>query len=78
MIPRAIEIDVDEIVLTGFPELDRQLVLDAMRIELARLMVERPPTADRVDSRPVEIEATRSSAQLGTRLARAIHRRLVP
>lgn len=71
-----IEVDVDELVLVGFSERDRERVARSVRIELERLLARRTPSASvSVDARSVRADGERPEA-IGRAVARAVERAL--
>jgi hypothetical protein len=78
-----IEIEIDELVLHGFPPGDRYRIGEAVQTELARIFVERglsgnalqDVTADRLDSGTFNLTA--GAAAVGSRIAAAVHQAVV-
>jgi hypothetical protein len=78
----AIEVHVEELILEGFPPMDRQQVGEAVRREVLRLLEEGLPAGlaagraiDRVDAGWFEPPSMHPAA-IGTALARAVHQGL--
>jgi hypothetical protein len=75
-----IEVDIDELVLTGFGRINPDLVLRAFHRELTRLLHHRPAALasaengqfDVLDNLPA-LPATTSARRLGESLARSVH-----
>lgn len=78
--PRRVDIEIGELVLSGFEHVDHDLVVDAFRRELHRLVRDRGvPLAENTD---VSVDllrglpplpATTTPHRLGAALARAVH-----
>ncbi|MBO0655496.1 hypothetical protein J1792_22770 [Streptomyces triculaminicus] len=78
--PRRVDIEIGELVLSGFEHVDHDLVVDAFRRELHRLVRDRGvPLAENAD---VSVDllrglpplpATTTPHRLGAALARAVH-----
>lgn len=78
-----VDLRIDEIVLHGFPALNRHRVLDAAHAELAQLLGSRglhprSLARDRSEDRPVEVQVPPNSTpeSVGRTIARAIYRGL--
>jgi hypothetical protein len=79
-----IELHIDRLVLDGFAPGDRHRIADALRIELARLLVERgmpswPAPGSEVvkpDVRAVEPLSGVTATALGFRIAHRVHEAL--
>jgi hypothetical protein len=79
-----IEVEIGELVLTGFPPEQRHRIGDAVRGELERLLAERGSpdslrgggAAERVDAGPVRLPAGASAGLSGRRIAGAVYRGL--
>ncbi|GGO94896.1 hypothetical protein [Wenjunlia tyrosinilytica] len=76
---RRINVEIGELVLDGFGNVDHDLVADAFRRELTRLVTERGVSApadlavDVVRRALPPLPPTASPRRLGTALARAVH-----
>jgi hypothetical protein len=79
---RPVALHVDELVLDGFPPLDRRRVATAVEHELARLLAEQgvpaglaePGAADRLDGGSFNLPAGRGAEAVGADIARAVYR----
>ncbi len=76
-----IEIDIDELVLDGFPGGDRHTIAEALQIELHRLVSENPAlfterramNIDRIDGGTFEYGAGMKPQVVGQKVARSVH-----
>jgi hypothetical protein len=72
--PRRIDVHIEELVLHGFPPLDRYAVSEAVQRELATLLEASPPatlvSADALDA--AWIDASPEETMLGVDVARQI------
>jgi hypothetical protein len=76
--PGKIEIEIEELALTGLPAaVDGGELGDALRLELERLVAERPPRLGSLlrcaDPLRLETTSTTDPAALGRRVAQALH-----
>jgi hypothetical protein len=80
--PVAVEIDVDELVLIGFPPIDRRAVAEAFRKELAILLVrqglDRGARADdgNTPMRPFPVASESQARDVGKSAAESVFERL--
>jgi hypothetical protein len=81
MMPRNIELHIEELVLHGFAPGDRYRIGAAMERELARLFAEKNTLASltqeqevaRLDGGTFEVEPGSVAEAIGTQLAQAVH-----
>lgn len=67
-----VEVEIEELVLYGFPPLDRNVVADAVERELAQLVVAAPPPdrgADALDAGSFASPGGPDAHELGARIA---------
>ena len=82
MTERRVTVEVDELVLDGFPSLDGRLVGEALQGELARLLRRGDlPAAGFEDARVIdagsfELDADGDARGIGTRVAGGVYRSL--
>lgn len=77
----SVELEVEELVLHGFPPADRHRIADALQRELTHLLTEQgpppwmvPPAAGaRPEGAVVEFAAGGPPEAIGTRIARAVY-----
>ncbi len=80
----SVELHIEELVLEGFPHLDRTQLGDAVRDELARLMAERgvPPglaqggTVARLEGGEFQVAPGANARTIGAQIAQAVYRGL--
>jgi hypothetical protein len=78
---RPLALHIDELVLDGFPPLDRGRLAIAVERALARLLAEQgvpaglaeSGTADRLDAGSFEVPAGRDAEAVGAGIARAVY-----
>ncbi len=76
-----IELHIDELTLHGFPQLDRDQLDAAVRMELTRLLTERGVPAQlrqavevvALPANALTVASTASASTLGVRIAQAIY-----
>jgi hypothetical protein len=75
---QSIEVEIDELVLAGFHERDRERVAGSLRSELARLLAGRSLADGRADVVHLDYDAAPDSSpeRIGQAAARALARRL--
>lgn len=83
MNPRSVDLDlnIEELVLTGFPGQDRDRIMQAVRAELERLISEggvpaafsRGGELDRLDGERLEVEPGSSPEEIGAQVARSLY-----
>jgi hypothetical protein len=83
MNPRSVDLDlnIEELVLTGFPGQDRDRIMQAVRAELERLIREggvpaafsRRRELDSLDGGSFEIEPGSSPEEIGAQVARSLY-----
>jgi hypothetical protein len=83
MNPRSIDLDlnIEELVLTGFPGQDRDRIVQAVRAELERLIREegvpdafsRGGELDSLDGGSFEVEPESSPEEIGAQVARSLY-----
>lgn len=84
LMPREIELSIDEIVLEGTGASARLAVADALQAELARLFTEQTPALEapvRIDSvraAPVGVTMQAPARALGTAIAASVHAGFLP
>jgi ribulose 1,5-bisphosphate synthetase/thiazole synthase len=80
--PRSLEVNIEELVLHGFPPGDRYLIASAVEQELTRLLTERGvPSAfkqgsyvDIIDGGHFTISSRAKARNIGMQVAQAVHR----
>jgi hypothetical protein len=74
---RRLEVNVEELVLDGFPRADRFRIANAIKTELARLMSEgrqgSPVSTRQVDGGRFLVGANPTAEAIGKQVARAVH-----
>ena len=76
-----LELEIEELVLDGFPAVDRDRIVRALHIELERLFAERgvPPSLEagrnlsRIDGGSFEAAPNASPESIGAQVARALY-----
>ncbi len=75
--PSIIEVQIDELVLRGFPASTRFRIAAALQSELAQLL-QRGKTAGNRRPGPVRLSSDASPKAIGRELARSVHREVAP
>jgi hypothetical protein len=80
MRPAHIEVEIEELVLRGFPPVDGHAIRDALRAELERLLAETEPpgfqeesTTHSLDGGRIELARSATPEAVGKRLALALY-----
>jgi hypothetical protein len=86
VVPRAVEIHIEELVLRGFPASDRYRIGEAVKDELARLLARggtpRGPSvsrsAGRLDAGAFRVPAGARARSIGALVAQRVYRQIAP
>ncbi len=81
MKPRRIEVEIQELVLEGFPAGDRRRILDAVQAEIERLLIRRGLPAeftssvqiDRIDGGSFPLQKNSKEDNIGLQVGKAVY-----
>src|SRR5262249_32785150 len=82
VVPAGVELQIEALVLDGFPPGDRFRIADALQNELARLLaahgvppaLTRPGAVERLDGGAFEIDPVSQPDTVGVQIAQTVHR----
>jgi hypothetical protein len=86
MKPATIEVQINELVLHGFPSHQRHAIADAVQREFTELLVRQHSVAavttarelDSISAKPFSISAEASTSATGKAIARAVYQSIFP